>query len=293
MKQYTPLLFLLSCLIPVTPVFAAELTTLKNATLVTVGPGQVDSNDGDSFMVRLGEHDHRLRLYYVDCPETTYNNKADQERILEQQRHFGLGDPHAVIRLGRRAAEYVDRVLSRPFTVHTSYASAPGRSASGRIYAFIETHDGQDLGRLLVAQGLARIHGKTRPAPDGTPSHLVLQSLEDLEDTALLNRAGIWAESDPALLADMRRRQREEEQAAREFARTLKEKDTPTPENPIDLNSASKRELERLPGVGPVLAAKIAAARPYHDTADLLNIPGIGQKKFADIAPRVKIGVAR
>ncbi len=29
------------------------------------------NNDGDSFSVMLGDEEHRVRLYFVDCPETT------------------------------------------------------------------------------------------------------------------------------------------------------------------------------------------------------------------------------
>ncbi len=32
-----------------------------------------ESNDGDSFLVMMGDEEHRVRLYFVDCPETTAN----------------------------------------------------------------------------------------------------------------------------------------------------------------------------------------------------------------------------
>ena len=38
---------------------------------------------------------------------------------------------------------------------------------------------------------------------------------------------------------------------------------------PVDLNSATEKELEALPGVGPATAKKIMAGRPYTSTADL------------------------
>lgn len=282
MKRRLHLLFVLGC--AALPLPAAELVTVRGATLV-----EADLNDGDSFRVDADGRELHLRLYYVDCPETASGDRAILERIREQQRHFGLEDPVIVTQFGERAAEYVKRALSRPFTVHTSYARAPGRSASGRFYAFVETHDGRDLGHLLVERGLARVYGKTRPAPDGTPSQIVIAELEDLRDGAMLKRAGIWQATNPDLLAELRRRQREDDRELVEFRDSVMEARTRDDE-PLDLNGASGRELQRLPGIGPVSAAKIVAGRPYRAVEDLLKIPGIGAKTLEGLKGYVRIG---
>jgi competence protein ComEA len=44
----------------------------------------------------------------------------------------------------------------------------------------------------------------------------------------------------------------------------------------VDVNAASVRLLETLPGVGPVMAARIVAARPFHTVDDLGRVAGIG-----------------
>ena len=275
-------LVLSCCLATVLP--AAELETIEDATLIEAG-----LNDGDSFKVRAAGKQLHLRLYYVDCPETAAGSDAELERIREQQYHFGLEDPGAVVRFGKGAASYVKRILSRPFTIHTGYAFAPGRSATGRYYAFIETHDGRDLGHLLVEQGLARIHGKTRPAPDGTPSQTVLKELQDMRSVAMLNRAGIWGETTPRLLSDMHKRQRAKDRERKAFREKLKPKRTSC-DNPMDLNTATTEHLQRLHGIGPVKAAKIIAGRPYRTVEDLLKIPGIGKKTLEKIRPCVTVG---
>ena len=262
------------------PLSAAELEALENVRLV-----EDEWNDGDSFKVEADGRDLHLRLYYVDCPETAYGSKADLERMREQQRHFGLEDPRAVARFGEQATAYVKQVLSRPFTVHTSYARALGRSKAGRFYAFVHTADGQDLGRLLVQQGLARVRGKTRPTPDGKPSAEALEELHDLRATAMLNRAGIWQATQPRLLVEMRKRQREEARKLKEFQQSV----AGGPLGPIDLNSASRKELERIPHIGSVTAIKIAANRPYRSLDELLKIPGIGPKTIKAIEPYVTI----
>lgn len=55
----------------------------------------------------------------------------------------------------------------------------------------------------------------------------------------------------------------------------------------VSLNSATAAQLEALPSVGPVMAERIIAARPFHRVEDLLNVSGIGEKTFERIAPSV------
>ena len=277
-------LLLLGCI--TMPMHAAELVSIKGVTLI-----DADFNDGDSFKVNAAGSELHLRLYYVDCLETS--SKADFERLGEQQDHFGLNDRHAVIRFGNDAAEYVNQKLSRPFTVHTSYARALGRSAVSRYYAFIETHDGHDLAHLLIENGLARIHGTTRPSPDGTPSETVIKELEDLEAVAMLKQVGIWAEADPDIIAEKRKRRRDEKQAEskaqQEFRQQQQKRNEPSTTNPMDLNTATSKQLQQINRIGPVLAAKIIANRPYQSVQDLLKIPGIGPKTLKVIVEYVRV----
>ena len=277
MKKWLFSVLFLSCFVA-TPLPAAELETIENATLIEAG-----LNDGDSFKVQADGKELHLRLYYVDCLETTYDNKTDWDRATTQQHHFGLEDLDTVVRFGKQAAKYVERVLSRPFTVHTSYAVAPGRSATVRYYAFVKTHDGRDLGHLLVEEGLARAHGKSHQAPDGTPSKFVWKELRNVLAFAMLKRNGIWKETDPKLLLEGRKILLEEEKKWEQWKKK-KECDVP-----FDLNTASQEQLQQLHGIGPVKAATIVAGRPYRSVKDLLKIPGIGPKTLEKIRPCVTV----
>lgn len=51
----------------------------------------------------------------------------------------------------------------------------------------------------------------------------------------------------------------------------------------VDLNSATMDEFVALDGVGESTAAKIIAARPYAEVADLLDVSGIGDAKYAGL----------
>ncbi len=57
----------------------------------------------------------------------------------------------------------------------------------------------------------------------------------------------------------------------------------------LDLNSAEPAQLERLPRVGPVLAARIVAARPFTQVDDLLRVRGIGPLTLASLRPRLQV----
>ncbi len=61
----------------------------------------------------------------------------------------------------------------------------------------------------------------------------------------------------------------------------------------VRINLASVGELGQLPGVGPVLAARIAAYReangPFTAVEDLLDVPGIGEGKLATLRDAVAL----
>jgi len=120
--------------------YAAELQRFTNAKLINNS-----ANDGDSFFVESAGKSFRVRLYFVDCPETSISFKSDAQRVREQTRYFGLSDAARTIHFGNEAKTFVERILAKPFTVHTVFASALGRSAKGRIYGFITTSDGNEV----------------------------------------------------------------------------------------------------------------------------------------------------
>lgn len=65
------------------------------------------------------------------------------------------------------------------------------------------------------------------------------------------------------------------------------------PNHQINLNTATLRQLEELPGVGPSMAHRILAFReksgPFERVQDLLALRGIGEKRFEKIRPYVYV----
>lgn len=61
----------------------------------------------------------------------------------------------------------------------------------------------------------------------------------------------------------------------------------PSEANPLNLNAATQAELELLPGIGPALSQAILDYRaefgPFQTTEQLMEVPGIGEKRFAAV----------
>jgi competence protein ComEA len=62
------------------------------------------------------------------------------------------------------------------------------------------------------------------------------------------------------------------------------------PAEPLDVNRASEPELARLPGVGPALAARIVAARPFADVDELRKVKGVRRATLERLRPHVIVG---
>ncbi len=66
------------------------------------------------------------------------------------------------------------------------------------------------------------------------------------------------------------------------------------PTHPVDINLASAKELEELPGVGPTTAKAIIQFRTktgrFHRVEDLLAIRGISETKLEKMRPYITVG---
>jgi endonuclease YncB( thermonuclease family) len=281
-----------------------------------------DSNDGDSFHVRHNGQDYIFRLYFVDTPES---DEMFPARVQEQAEVFGT-DTQRVLAVGKEATRFAARQLARPFTVVTQRQDARGMSRLPRYFAFVTTADGQDLGELLVAKGLARSYG-VAAAPPGKRIEQLRREYDTLQARAKASKLGAWGGARGRAVADLS--SEDEPEAAEADAgsedlvakvwassallfepveelpdSSLEATEVQTPveevpvapgnENPgvtkdgkVDLNHATVGELQTLPGIDAATAEAIVAARPLAGFHELLRIPGITPATLREIFPLI------
>jgi competence protein ComEA len=288
-----PLLLAVMAAVTIATAAADDLKTIEGCTLVAA-----DWADGDSFRVRLPDGEElTIRLYGADCLEHRVSDETDARRLRSQRRYFGITrakpDATAAIdfakELGRRATAETRAFLSRPFTIHTSFADARGDARFTRVYAFVQDADGRDLAAHLVSKGLARAFGVSRSTLVGESADDYREMLGDLELRAAAAGAGIWAHTDWNSLPVERQLERDEE---RELQAALGKGELPA-DFTVEINSAARSDLMRLPGVGETLADRIIEKRPYTRLTDLLEVDGIGPATYRQLKPMLRVEPAK
>ena len=61
---------------------------------------------------------------------------------------------------------------------------------------------------------------------------------------------------------------------------------------PININIASEKELDALPGIGPAIARRIVeyrSSQPFTKIEDIMKVKGIGEKKFSKIKELITV----
>ena len=153
--------------------------------------GDTKYADGDSFHVKCKDRELIIRLYFVDTPEHSGDQRFP-DRIAEQAKYFGISSPE-VLKVGDAADSFTMKTLgAEPFTVFTCGQDAMGASKQQRLYGIVETKQG-NLAELLVKNGLARIYGNHVTMPDGMDGQQYEEKLGKLEQEAKQKKVGGWA----------------------------------------------------------------------------------------------------
>lgn len=188
-----------------TPTAATNPTTTGKAAATTekvngydrlIGTVMVDhrNNDGDSFFVQHGDRQFELRIYYADCPEKYLSDRYEdqRQRVAEQAREMGDGlSIDDTVALGLEAKKHVNDLLEgEAFSVFTKWE----RVYDGeRFYGFVLLPDETEwLSEDLIENGLARIHTKGEPTPDGKSYQAFKKHLQSLESQAKSKHRGAW-----------------------------------------------------------------------------------------------------
>ncbi len=265
--------------VTLTSAVARDWERLEGCRLVPTGYA-----DGDSFHALHDGKDFIFRLYFVDTPET---DRQVPKRITEQAAAFGVSESE-VMRAGQEAATFTERALrSLPFTVLTQWEDARGASRQPRYYAHVlYSRDGQEsnLARDLVEAGFARAYGMPGVPPEWPSTSQIQRELQLLQDRARRAKVGIYGSNTATAGPTPWRIDRLNPKPATEPSQPV---DSMTAGDTISLNRATAAELESLPGIGPVYAERIIAARPFDSVEDLLRVRGIGPATFERVASLV------
>lgn len=178
---------------PVARIVVAALILLLAAQVCAAKPWQTLNNrhlvehwrnDGDSFRVSHEGNEFIVRLYFADTPESDYRFR---DRLEAQAAYFGITEEQAV-EVGRMAQAFTQEALKGGFSIRTRWQGViGGGERATRKYGIVSV-GGQDLAELLVANGLARIHGMGI----GGKTWEEVERLKALEAQAKAEKRGAW-----------------------------------------------------------------------------------------------------
>lgn len=232
--------------------------------------------DGDSFHVMHWGREYIFRLYFVDSPES---DASLDDRAKDQAAYFDIS-PNDIPRAAGQASQFTRELLTdKEFTVITRWQNAMGRSRLARFYAVVLV-DGRNLAEEIVANGHARIYGLRANWPGGPNSSTFINQLKSLEMKAREQKRGVWDES---------KFPRQTALGSKGLTTTNLPPASPPTRALININTASYEELQKLPRIGPKLAERIIAHRPYKSVDELDKVPGIGPETIKQLRPLVTV----
>jgi micrococcal nuclease len=141
--------------------------------------------DGDTLRITLPDgSEETVRILGIDTPEVTPggNNPDTFE---------GVSDPWFLSAWGEEASSTLRREMEGMVVAITIDQAAGERDRYGRLLAYVHTHNGTDIGELLLSLGMARVY----TAESFARKDLYLE----VQERAMRQRTGLWSGMPPAL----------------------------------------------------------------------------------------------
>jgi endonuclease YncB( thermonuclease family) len=164
----------------------ADYQVLTEVTLL-----EDPANDGDTFLLKTPEGEHRFCLYFVDTVET---DGGQPEAARDMAGYFGFDSEEPLRALGLEAREFSLRLLrASAMRVVTRWEKNPDEDA---YLAFIYMKDQErgliNLAQWLVRYGLARIVPCEQDQPNGATAAQFRGQLLEEEALGKSEAVGAW-----------------------------------------------------------------------------------------------------
>ena len=117
-----------------------------------------------------------------------------------------------------------------------------------------------------------------------------VKGMSDKKINAIRDQVTVGAAAAPAAMPSAGEMQEKASSATKGMTGTAgKSKTKIAPGQHININTATKEELDALPGIGPVKAQAIIDGRPYNTPEDIMKVKGIKQKEFEKIKDYITV----
>jgi competence protein ComEA len=283
------------------------------------------ANDGDSFHVSVSGKEYIFRLYFVDTPETDteFRDRVEEQakyfgltvaetvrlgelaKVYTREKLSGpfvvrtcwedamgrsrLPRFYAIVQTnnGDLAEQLVENGLAR---IHGRSASPEGITSARREWqklVRLERKAKQEkVGGWGATEGRMMARAQTPESAQGVdPFEAFFHSQRTEPDqmtSSSVTNAWPFASPGPAPSVNSTIAPTT---ASAPPARNPHQTEAANQQAKLDINTASEAELENLPGIGPVLAARIIAGRPFKSADELRNVKGIGDKRYEQLRP--------
>jgi competence ComEA-like helix-hairpin-helix protein len=184
------------------------------------------------------------------------------------------GDKDSTFFFSEEAFEFVKSTAKNKHVRLSGADDGKPEHRNGRYYAFVELADDKDtifLNQIMLLNGFAQVDQRAR----GIMQDSII-NFRKYEEEAAYNKVGIWAFPDS-------------------IGKIIQTPEAAIREKlfPLDLNSATEKELEFIPSIGPGRAKMIVDFRTqnglFFTVDDLLKIKGIGPATLEKLKPYVVV----